>query len=215
MEGDVRRRRYRSERRREQAEETRVKVLDAAGALFEERGYEGASVAAIAAAAGVSQETIYARFGSKRVLLGELVARAVRGADLRPVPEQDQPRALAAAGGQREQLRLFAADIAERLDRAGPLVALVGAARADPELAELLERLHRDRLRNLRVLVDSLLDHGPLRLPEKEALETVWALTSPELHQLLVRVRGWSRSRYRAWLADTLTVLLLPSHLAA
>ena len=211
MESDVKRRPYRSERRREQAEETRAKVLDAAGALFEERGYEGASIAAIAAAAGVAQETIYARFGSKRALLGELVARAVRGADPRPVPEQAGPRSLASASGQREQLRLFAADIAERLDRAAPLVALVGAARAEPELVELLERLHGERLRNLRVVVESLLSDGPLRLPEKEALETVWALTSPELHQLLVRVRGWSRSRYRAWLADSLAALLLPS----
>ena len=38
----------------------------------------------------------------------------------------------------------------------------------------------------------------------------VWALTSPELHQLLVHVRGWNRSRYRAWLADSLIALLLP-----
>ena len=59
------------------------------------------------------------------------------------------------------------------------------------------------------MLVDALLGNGPLRLAEKEALETVWALTSPELHQLLVRVRGWSRARYRAWLADSLAALLL------
>jgi AcrR family transcriptional regulator len=206
---DVKRRRYRSERRREQAEETRVKVLDAAGALFEERGYEGASIAAIAAAAGVSQETVYARFGNKRALLGELVARAVRGTDPRPVPGQEGPLSLAAASDQREQLRLFTADIAERLERAAPLVALIGAARAEPELAELLERLHAARLRNLRIVVDSLLSNGPLRLPEKEALETIWALTSPELHQLLVRIRGWSRSRYCAWLVDSLAALLL------
>jgi len=37
----------------------------------------------------------------------------------------------------------------------------------------------------------------------------VWALTSPELHQLLVRVRGWKRRRYTKWLAETLARLLL------
>jgi AcrR family transcriptional regulator len=210
MESDVKRP-YRSERRREQAEETRMKVLDAAGALFEERGYEGASIAAIAAAAGVSQETVYARFGNKRALLGELVARAVRGADPRPVPDQEGPRSLAAATDQREQLRLFAADIEERLERAAPIVALIGAARAEPELAELLVRLHTERLMNLRTVVDALASNGPLRLSEKEALETIWALTSPELHQLLVRVRGWSRPRYRAWLTDSLGAVLLES----
>jgi AcrR family transcriptional regulator len=210
MESDVKRP-YRSERRREQAEETRMKVLDAAGALFEERGYEGASIAAIAAAAGVSQETVYARFGNKRALLGELVARAVRGADPRPVPDQEGPRSLAAATDQREQLRLFAADIEERLERAAPIVALIGAARAEPELAELLVRLHTERLMNLRTVVDALASNGPLRLSEKEALETIWALTSPELQQLLVRVRGWSRPRYRAWLTDSLGAVLLES----
>jgi len=203
---------YRSERRREQVEGTRTKVLDAAEDLFQERGYDGASIAAIAAAANVSEETVYTRFGTKRALLGEVVARAVRGADPRPVPEQERPRSLAAESDQREQLRLFAADISGRLERAAPLVVLVGdAARNEPELAELLDRLHRDRLGNLRLLVDSLLSNGPIRLSNKDALETIWALTSPELHQLLVRVRGWSRSRYRAWLTDSLAALLLVS----
>jgi len=208
---DVKARRYRSDRRREQAEQTRQRVLDAAAGLFEQRGYEGASIAAIAAEAGVSEETIYARFKNKRTLLGELVLRAVRGNDPAPVPEQQGPRAIVAATDQHEQLRLFTADVVLRLERAAPLVAIVsGASRSEPELAELLARLHAVRLKNLRVLIDALAVNGPLRLPHDEALETAWALTSPELHQLLSRVRGWTRQRYRDWLADTLTQLLLP-----
>jgi AcrR family transcriptional regulator len=209
--GDVKRRPYRSARRREQAEQTRSRVLDAAASLFEQRGYDGSSVAAIAEEAGVSEETVYAHFRNKRTLLGELVRLAVRGGDPRPVPEQEGPRALAAASDQREQLRLFAADVARRLERAAPIVAIVaGASRAEPELAELLARLHADRLRNLRVLVDGLARNGPLRLPRNQAVETVWALTSPELHQLLTRVHGWTRRRYCSWLADSLARLLLP-----
>jgi AcrR family transcriptional regulator len=208
--GDVKARRYRSERRREQAEQTRQRVLDAAARLFEQRGYEGASIAAIAAAARVSQETIYARFKNKRTLLGELVHRAVRGDDRTPVLQQAGPRAVAAATDQHEQLRLFAADIVLRLERAAPLVTIVGgASRSEPELAELLARLHAYRRSNLRSLVDALAGNGPLRLPIDEAVETVWALTSPELHQLLTRVRGWTRPRYRDWLADSLARLLL------
>lgn len=208
---DVKARRYRSDRRREQAEQTRQQVLDAAAGLFEQRGYEGASIAAIAAEAGVSEETIYARFKNKRTLLGELVLRAVRGNDPAPVPEQQGPRAIVAATDQHEQLRLFTADVVLRLERAAPLVAIVsGASRSEPELAELLARLHAVRLKNLLVLIDALAVNGALRLPHDEALETAWALTSPELHQLLSRVRGWTRQRYRDWLADTLTQLLLP-----
>lgn len=208
--GDVKRS-YRSPRRQEQAEQTRERVLDAARRLFEARGWEGTSVAAIAEEAGVSAETVYARFRNKRTLLGELVQSAVRGPDPRPVPEQEGPRALAAETDQRAQLRIFAADVVLRLERAAPLVGVVSAASSsEPELAELLERLHADRLRNLRVLVDALAANGSLRLPADAAVETVWALTSPELHQLLVRVRGWSRRRYCDWLAESLAAVLLP-----
>jgi TetR/AcrR family transcriptional regulator, regulator of autoinduction and epiphytic fitness len=203
-------RRYRSERRQEQADQTRLRVLDAADVVFRQRGYERASIAAIATEAGVADETIYAHFKNKRTLLGELVQRAVRGRDPRPVPEQSAPRALVDVPDQQEQLRLFAADIVQRLERAAPLVALVGeAARGEPELAELLERLHGRRLRNLRTLVDALAANGPLRLSVDAATETVWVLTSPELHQLLVRQRGWSRRRYTTWLVRSLEALLL------
>ncbi len=202
---------YRSELRRVQAEQTRGLVLDAAASLFAERGYEGTSISAIAEMAGVSPETVYARFGSKRAVLGELVRRAVRGDDRAPVLEQAGPRAVAATNDRRDQLRLFAADISLRLERAAPLVVIVaGAARSDPELAELLAEVHADRLKNLRVFVDGLAANGPLKPDADEGLETLWALTSPELHQLLIRVRGWTRLRYRDWLATSLAELLLP-----
>ena len=117
---------------------------------------------------------------------------------------------LAATTDQHEQLRLFASDIVLRLERAAPIVAIVsGASRSEPELAELLSRLHTERLKNLATLVDALAANGPLRLPADQAVETVWALTSPELHQLLVRIRGWTRRRYTDWLADNLAALLL------
>ena len=159
------RRRYNSERRREQADQTRALVLAAAAELFEERGYQGTSIAAVAAQARVSPETVYAHFGNKRALLGELVRRAVRGDETVPVPEQKGPRAIAAATDQHEQLRIFAADIVPRLERAAPLVAVVaGASRSDPELAQLLTTLHTDRLKNLRTLTRALAANGPLRL---------------------------------------------------
>jgi AcrR family transcriptional regulator len=211
VEGDVKRRPYSSPRRREQAEQTRVRVLDAAAELFVARGYDGTSITAVAEAADVSAETVYARFKSKRALLGQVVQRAVRGDDPRPVPEQDAPRAIAASADQEEQIRLFATDIASRLHRAAPVAAVVGAAsRAEPELATLYARLHENRLENLGVLVDALRRNGLLRLDRDAATDAVWALTSPELHQLLTRVRGWDQERYADWLADTVARALLP-----
>jgi AcrR family transcriptional regulator len=210
MPDDVKRRPYRSERRREQATQTRERVLDAADALFRSRGWDGTSIAAVAGAAGVSPETVYARFGSKRALVGELMQRAVRGGDPRPVPEQAGPAALLEAADADEVLRRFADDIAVRVERAGPLLAVVAAAaRSEPELAELYARLHAKRRANLQVLVDALAAKAPLRLPAEHALDTVFALTSPELEQVLVGQGGWTGRRYRAWLADSLKALLL------
>ena len=136
--------------------------------------------------------------------------RAIRGREPTPIPEQSGPRKLAAITDQREQLRVFAADIVLRIERAGPLMTvLAGAYRTDPELAELFARLHSDRLRNLTVLVDLLGANGPLRLDRDQAAETVWALASPELHRLLTRTGGWTRERYCDWLSETLAAALL------
>jgi AcrR family transcriptional regulator len=204
------RRAYRSERRREQAAQTRERVLAAAARLFAERGFETTTVAGIAEEAGVSPETVYAGFGNKRTLLGELVRQAVRGRDDVPVLEQAGPAAVAAERDQREQLRLFAEDIALRVERVGPLLEVLAmAARSDAELAELLGKIHAARLANLRHFVDALAANGPLRVSADAALDDVWALASPELHRLLTLTRGWTRERYCAWLAASLAALLL------
>ena len=211
MPEDVKPRRpYRSQRRREQAEETRARVLEAAARLFAERGFESATISAIAEAAGVSPETVYAGFRNKRTLLGELIRAAVRGSEAAPVPEQAGPRAVAAAVDQREQLQLFAADVSLRLERVGPLVEVLStASRTDPELAALLAKIHDERLANLRTFVQALAANGPLRLEPEAALDTVWALASTDVHRLLTGTRGWSRERYGEWLAGSLAALLL------
>ena len=84
-------------------------------------------------------------------------------------------------------------------------------ARSDPELAELRAKIHGARHSNLGSFVDALRANGPLRLERDAALDDVWALASPELHQLLTGTRGWTRERYCGWLADSLGALLLES----
>jgi AcrR family transcriptional regulator len=74
---------YRSPRRREQAEETRRRLLTASRRLFVQQGYAGATIESIAAAAGVAVQTVYAAFGSKQgillALLDEMAAAIRRG----------------------------------------------------------------------------------------------------------------------------------------
>jgi AcrR family transcriptional regulator len=201
---------YRSVRRREQADQTRERVLAAAARVFVERGFEASTVNAIAAEADVSPETIYARFGNKRAILVEVVGRAARGPERSPILEQEGPRAVAAETDQHEQLRLFAADVVRRLERVGPLLAvLAGAARSEPELTKVLKGIHSERRKNLRIFVDTLTANGALNVDADTATDTVWALASPELHQLLAGTRGWTRSRYCNWLFATLSATLV------
>src|SRR5690349_23798096 len=212
MSDDVKpRRRYRSDRRREQAEQTRGRILDAAAELFTGQGFAGTSVAAIAARAGVSAETIYQAFGSKPAVLDAVVRRAARLGEGAPITQQAGPQAVATEPDQREQLRLFADDVVRRLERVGPLMVVVDAAAAsEPAIAELQRGLDRARRAGLAEFVDALARRGRLARDRDEAIDTVWALASPDLQQLLMRRRGWSRKAYAAWLAESLERLLLP-----
>ena len=60
---------------------------------------------------------------------------------------------MAAATDRHEQVRLFAADIVERLERVGPVLHALASAAAEPELAELLRSVDHDRLDGLRRFV--------------------------------------------------------------
>jgi AcrR family transcriptional regulator len=204
------RRRYRSERRRAAARETRLAILEAARRRFLERGYAGATIAAIAADAGTAAETVYATFGSKVALLEALVRGSARGEEDTEILEQAGAARVSAATDQREQLRLLAEDVTDRLERVGPLlVVLAAAAPGEPALAELNRRLHDARLRNLRTIPRTLARNGALRIDEEAAAETIWALASPDLYTLLTGARGWPRERYVTWLADALAAILL------
>lgn len=55
--------------------EKRCAILDAAQALFAERGIDGAPIEAIAARSGVSKVTVYGHFGDKASIFEALVAR--------------------------------------------------------------------------------------------------------------------------------------------
>jgi TetR/AcrR family transcriptional repressor of mexJK operon len=59
--------------------EKRDAILDAAGALFSERGLIGATMEAVAERASVSKMTVYAHFPDKVALLAAVFARTVAG----------------------------------------------------------------------------------------------------------------------------------------
>lgn len=83
---------------------TREKILDAARQLFNERGYEGATVRDIAKAAGMSTGAVFASFADKAELFDEIVAGDYRAL------ESDMAEALREAATVEEALHgLFGA----------------------------------------------------------------------------------------------------------
>ena len=77
-------RRYDSTGRQAQARRNRQAILDAAQRQFLEGGYAATTIAAVAAEAGVSVETVYKAFGGKPGLVRAIYDRGLAGPE--PVP---------------------------------------------------------------------------------------------------------------------------------
>jgi AcrR family transcriptional regulator len=204
---------YDSSLRKQQASQTRLRILDAAQRLFTDRGYGGTTIESIALEAGVATDTVYASFGNKAGVLHKLLDVRVGGDDS-PVAllEREGPQRVRAEPTQRRQLAAFAADIVQILERARPVDDIMrGAGAVDLEIASLRAGMQELRYRNMRQLVSWLAAKGPFRggVSEEEAAAIIWTLASPEVHGLLRRDRGWSLERYVAWLSDTLSRTLL------
>jgi AcrR family transcriptional regulator len=207
-------RKYHSIRRKEQAQETRRRLLSAALKLFSEHGYTGATIEAIAEEAGVSPLTVFAVFGNKRSILTSLVGISVGGDDQSiPLLQRPGPKSVLQEMDPTRQIQLFATDIADILERVTPVFEIMRmAAKTEREIAELLSNILEERLQNLGVFVQHLSAHNDLRegLDDSQATEIVWTIASPDVYRLLTVERGWPKERFSQWLSDALTRLLLP-----
>jgi AcrR family transcriptional regulator len=207
----VKRRRYDSPVRQEQAAHTRARIVEAAGELFLAQGYARTTVRQIAEAAGVAVDTVYATFGTKpRVLTALIDERLAGGTTVGNVMERPEALAVRDETDQRRQLTLLARDLANVVVRVGPVFELLRtAASVEPTMAEVYAEMQGHRLDNMRRAMTWIADRGPLRVPVERATETLWALAAPDTARLLVHGRGWSTAQYADWLADVLTRTLL------
>jgi len=111
------------------------------------------------------------------------------------------------------QIQHFASDMTEIMGRVAPLFEVMrSAAKTEPDIAIMLQKLLSERVGGMKVFIHALISNGPVRdgLSLEDAAETVWALSSGEVYTLLVKDRGWPTEKYRQWLADSLSTLLLP-----
>ncbi len=207
-------RKYDTSRRQALAEATKIQIAEAARSLFFKRGYVGTTIEEIANRAGVSKESVYSIFGNKQGILAFLLDATVGGKEFpQPVIQQSAAQTIMQERDPRRQIDRIAQVCGEILSRAAPVFAIMRtAANTEPEIQKRVRHLHKERLENMTSFFRQVAANGPLRkgLDEKRAGEIVWALTSPELFQLLVTELAWSREKYSQWLADILIRVLLP-----
>jgi hypothetical protein len=98
------------------------------------------------------------------------------------------------------------------LERAGDLViAAIESSGADPDMREFCDRAAAETAANLRATAQAWEERGMLRdgVDAEEAGAVLFALSSPQVHNLLRRRHGWEVDRYREWVVDAITRTLL------
>ena len=210
MTAEVSPRRQHSPLRQAQAAATRLRIIEAAHAEFEARGYEGTRIEDVAARAGVAVPTVYKAFASKRNLLTAAVTTAMTGGPGGPVDRQAWFHEQLDAPTAERQLQLIARNARRLNDRAAHLLELVRATAArDHEIAALWHDINNERLARSRTSAQRLAAKATLRTSVPETAHTLWALTVPELYVLHVKESGRRPEAYQRWLADVLIAVLL------
>src|SRR6266545_2224875 len=208
-------RRYDSSGRQAQARRTRQAILDAAQRQFLEGGYAATTIAAIAAEAGVSVETIYKAFGGKPGLVRAIYQRGLTGRE--PIPAFQRSDAMRERETDpRTIMRNWGVLTSEVSSVVAPIGRLVrSAAASDPDMAALLRTSNDTREERARHHARFLKQRGYLRegVTLAQATDILWTCTSDELYDLLVVQRGWSPPRFARFLADyMIATLLRPAH---
>jgi AcrR family transcriptional regulator len=130
----------------QRGEETRSHILDVAGELFAERGYDATSVADVCARAGVTKGAFYHHFKSKQMVFLELRDRWLAPLEtqltLARDPNETLPQLLQRVA---DMTRVMFAEAGENR-RQQVFLELLSAARQDPAiLPAMLAPLHRYR----------------------------------------------------------------------
>ena len=193
--------------KRERAEQTRARIMDAAYRLFTQHGYEATTMQAVADEAGVAVQTVYFTFHTKAALVMTIEVRAVGGED-QEWREQRQ-RELMEERGPRNVITLWVAGSATVLNRITAFVALLGAnLQMD---AESVERRARERDRWFQLLIDRLVALNALKpgLAPSRALDIARAVTRVDAYEDLTLRWGWTEQEWIEWMAGVLARELL------
>jgi AcrR family transcriptional regulator len=199
--------------RRERAQATRHRILDAAHELFVQRGFTGTRMADVAEAAGVAVQTVYFTFHTKGELLAACDERAVMGDD-DPLPPEQQPfwRAMIEAPTGPEAVRHFVEGVGAIERRVARLKQVITAAQHDPDALAILTRSEQLRRAGFREVVEHLATNYGLRdgLDIERATDILLTVGDSSVYCSLVHDYGWPHDAYIDWLADSISRMLLP-----
>lgn len=177
-------------------------MIEAAAQLFAQDGYARTTLAKIAAAAGVSAETVQGQ-GPKAALLIAAIEYAGLGVSgEKNILNLDVGRELIAIDDPVEALDFLVSAVTDVHKRTATLaLALFGGAAADPELDRYLNGFIAGINGQARRVLEVHRDRGWLRddVLFDELVETAAVLCSVESYLRVVHRDGWSVDAYRAW----------------
>lgn len=193
---------YRSALRAQQAELTRSLIVAAARESFLENGWAATSVRGVAAAAGVSEATVYGVFGNKAGLATALIDGVDEEADVaRASTELD-----AATGDPTGQLAAVIGFDRRLFERGGGIIATIIEGRRD--YAELDAAYQEGRRRGdaVRREVFGSWSSQVWRdgMDPERALDVYAATCSIMTFDVLHQERGWSPVQIESWWNDVL-----------
>jgi AcrR family transcriptional regulator len=198
---------YDSTQRKEAAEATQARVLEAAKSLFSRRGIDKVTIAEIAERAGVAGSTVYALFSSKVGILRALMKAALFG------PSFQIAQNVLAQTRDPARLIELTAHVARAIyeSESAELGLLRGASSLSPELRKLEAEFEETRLEMQRERIELLFARGLARpgLDRERARRIMWMYTSRDIYRMLVDEGGWTADEYQAWLSRTLADALL------
>ena len=198
--------------RRDRARVTRNRMIRAAHETFVERGYAGARMSDIAAAAGVAVQTLYFTFHTKAELLEACYAQAVLGEE-QPMPPQAQPwyQAMMAAKSARTALGHFVAGNTAIASRVAVLDDVTRSAQHEPDAFRVRANAERPRRQGYTGIVEHLQRTFGLRrgLDVTVATDLLLMYGGAAVYRTLVVDYGWTQERFTKWLLTTLARELL------
>ena len=188
------------------AQATRERVVAAAAPLFVAHGYLDTTMAELAGAAGVAVQTLYLAFGSKAAVLHAVWDAAG------PERPAGWTEALAVAPDGPAALARHVELTTAAVERRHPLDAVLRAAAADPEPAELLAAARAAALDAHARAVDELAEHPgfTVDMSLQRATDVLATLLAPETYGLLVVQQGWTTPDWAEWALRHLVADLFP-----